>query len=297
MGLSNTTPLVARSTPGDLDGGVTGQDTHGTAHPAVLGADAELVLKGVVRAEKLDSPELFIPAILSRVRLEHIKGTYGIQSWVDTLDFLTQLCQKQGRLHRGGEPDISAVATNVINDWQRGKLPFYAPPPELPHQDSKNNKLLSAKNSSKLGKLSNADASLSGTEGLQIPSQTLKKLAKHELLADGESEGESEGNEEELDEEEKEEEEELDEEEEEEEGDKIEQQQPTKKSSREKAPTVPSFSNSTAASALAKVAVAGSSSQVATKPSRQSLAQKIMAATREASAAAKKESAWGDLEM
>merc|ERR1719184_645517 len=34
-----------------------------------------------------------------------------------------------GRLGKGGEPDINAASKMVLNDWTRGKLPYFTPPP------------------------------------------------------------------------------------------------------------------------------------------------------------------------
>lgn len=49
---------------------------------------------------------------------------------------MTQVARRNGRLVAGGEPDFHAVAVGIINDWQRGKLPFYmAPPPEEEDDD------------------------------------------------------------------------------------------------------------------------------------------------------------------
>jgi len=31
---------------------------------------------------------------------------------------------------QGGQPDISTVARMVLNDWQRGKIPYYVRPPD-----------------------------------------------------------------------------------------------------------------------------------------------------------------------
>lgn len=31
---------------------------------------------------------------------------------------------------KGGEPDFSTVAKMVLNDWLRGKIPYYTAPPE-----------------------------------------------------------------------------------------------------------------------------------------------------------------------
>lgn len=36
---------------------------------------------------------------------------------------------RTGRLLPGGEPDFHSISVNVINDWQRGKLPFFVAPP------------------------------------------------------------------------------------------------------------------------------------------------------------------------
>jgi hypothetical protein len=90
------------------------------------------VLKGVVRAEKLDAPEAYIDAILARVLPAHVTATYGVTRWTDSNDFLAQVALRQGRLLPGGEPNIEMVAINVVNDWQRGKLPYYTPPPDMP---------------------------------------------------------------------------------------------------------------------------------------------------------------------
>lgn len=89
----------------------------------------ETVLKGAVRAERLDSPQDFIGPILSRVKKEHIQKKYSIQEWDSPIDFLNKLALSKGKLRKGGEPDTQGVAKSMINDWQRGKLPFFVPPP------------------------------------------------------------------------------------------------------------------------------------------------------------------------
>lgn len=33
-------------------------------------------------------------------------------------------------LFQGGEPDLMTVAKMVLHDWQRGKIPFFVPPPQ-----------------------------------------------------------------------------------------------------------------------------------------------------------------------
>lgn len=63
---------------------------------------------------------------------EHIQKTYGIMEWKDTTDFLELYAQKTGKLLKKGEPDVVAVSKMLLNDWIRGKIPFFIPPPDDP---------------------------------------------------------------------------------------------------------------------------------------------------------------------
>ncbi|PIK37829.1 putative nucleolar GTP-binding protein 2 isoform X2 [Apostichopus japonicus] len=91
--------------------------------------EAETVLKGVVRVENIKAPEDYITDVLARVKPDYMKKTYRIDEWKDTEDFLEQLAARTGKLLKKGEPDISTVAKMVLNDWQRGKIPFFVKPP------------------------------------------------------------------------------------------------------------------------------------------------------------------------
>lgn len=42
---------------------------------------------------------------------------------------MEQVAKKSGKLLKGGEPDITTVAKMVLNDYQRGKIPFFVCPP------------------------------------------------------------------------------------------------------------------------------------------------------------------------
>ena len=90
--------------------------------------EAEIVLKGVVRAEKLSDPSDFIEPILDRVKKEYIEKQYMVSGWTDHIDFLTKLGMRNGKLKKGGDVDLSIVAVGVINDFQRGKLPYFVAP-------------------------------------------------------------------------------------------------------------------------------------------------------------------------
>ena len=82
-----------------------------------------------MRAERLEDPADFVAPILERVKSEYIQRKYEVSEWTDHIDFLTKLATKSGRLGKGGEPDLNSVAVNIINDWQRGKLPYFVAPP------------------------------------------------------------------------------------------------------------------------------------------------------------------------
>lgn len=89
------------------------------------------VTQGVVQVEKLKTPEDFIPTVLDRVKREYLCRVYKLKGWTSPHDFLDQVARRTGKLLKLGEPDINAVARMVLNDWQRGKLPFFVPPPNL----------------------------------------------------------------------------------------------------------------------------------------------------------------------
>ena len=104
-------------------------DCPGIVPPSKSETDTEKVLKGVVRVEHLSNPEDYVTEILTRCKQKYVARNYKIKSWKDNIDFLEQLAKKCGRLLKGGEPDINAVSKIVLNDFNRGKLPFFTPPP------------------------------------------------------------------------------------------------------------------------------------------------------------------------
>lgn len=109
-------------------------DCPGVVYSGVAETDTEKVLKGVVRVEMCPDPDQYIPAVLEKVKKEYMIKTYKIPDWTDSEDFLTKLGKRMGKLMKGGEPDLTITARIVLNDWQRGKLPYYTIPPgfEIP---------------------------------------------------------------------------------------------------------------------------------------------------------------------
>jgi nuclear GTP-binding protein len=50
--------------------------------------ETSVVLRGVIRAEKLEDPEYYIPTVLERAKKENLARIYGIEDWEDHEDFL-----------------------------------------------------------------------------------------------------------------------------------------------------------------------------------------------------------------
>ncbi|CAH8541665.1 unnamed protein product [Schistosoma turkestanicum] len=141
--------------------------------------EAELVMKGVVRVEYLQQPDLYIRDVLQRVKPEFLQTKYNLpplssddvqnylhkqstaneannecsknsnstltQSsttpllWNDYPElFLETLARQSGKLLKAGEPDLNTTAKRVLNDFQRGRLPYFVKPPMESEEPQKN---------------------------------------------------------------------------------------------------------------------------------------------------------------
>ncbi|XP_043317795.1 nucleolar GTP-binding protein 2 isoform X1 [Cervus elaphus] len=103
-------------------------DCPGVVYPSE-DSETDIVLKGVVQVEKIKTPEDHVGAVLERAKPEYISKTYKIDSWENAEDFLEKLAFRTGKLLKGGEPDLRTVGKMVLNDWQRGRIPFFVKPP------------------------------------------------------------------------------------------------------------------------------------------------------------------------
>ena len=54
---------------------------------------------------------------------------WQVFEWKTCHEFLEKVARRRGRLCKGGEPDINCVAKLILNDWQRGNIPYFVPPP------------------------------------------------------------------------------------------------------------------------------------------------------------------------
>jgi nuclear GTP-binding protein len=106
-------------------------DCPGVVYPGE-DSDENLVLKGVVRIETLSEPSAFVADVLRRVKPEYITRHYGIPAWSSALDFLEKFAIKSGKMLKKAEPDVSTAGRMVLNDFLRGRLPYFELPPITP---------------------------------------------------------------------------------------------------------------------------------------------------------------------
>jgi nuclear GTP-binding protein len=123
-------------------------DCPGIVPPSITDTPEDILLRGVVRVENVENPAQYMPAVLAKCKRHHLERTYQINKWNDddglkpfdakddkerlteSVNFLEMLARKGGRLLKGGEADMDGVAKMVLNDFLRGKIPWFSAPPK-----------------------------------------------------------------------------------------------------------------------------------------------------------------------
>ena len=104
-------------------------DCPGTVYPRPGDTMISAILRSVVRVQNIENPEEYVREILSRTRKEYLQKMYEIESWTNSFDFMAQIALRTGKLLKGGEPDYHNVSVHILQDWQRGKIPWFICPP------------------------------------------------------------------------------------------------------------------------------------------------------------------------
>ena len=112
-------------------------DCPGVVPPNQGDSPEDILLRGVVRVENVENPEQYIAAVLKKTKPQHIDRTYEVKDFATPTEFLELLARKGGRLLKGGEADMDGVAKMVLNDFLRGKIPWFTPPPASEMQAEK----------------------------------------------------------------------------------------------------------------------------------------------------------------
>lgn len=79
--------------------------------------------------------------MLKKCERKHLERTYEIKGWAKfeedpelveqaSIEFIELIARKHGRLLKGGEPDEGGVSKQILNDFNRGKIPWFTAPPK-----------------------------------------------------------------------------------------------------------------------------------------------------------------------
>lgn len=156
-------------------------DCPGVVYPTAE-SDTDKVLKGVVRVELVQNPEDYIPTVLERVKEDYIRKTYKIENWEDSKDFLEKMAHRTGKLFKGGEPDITIVSRMVLNDWQRGKIPFFVAPKGFEVPLSKSLPSSPTANISQVEDKTNIDITLENKDNDSTNNQKVKNKTEFKVV-------------------------------------------------------------------------------------------------------------------
>ena len=111
-------------------------DSPGVVYSSDNDSEVDIVLKGVVRPERLDDAPYYIPAVIEKAQAGAIQQAYDIEEFEDSEDLLKKVAMKSGRLLKGNEPDVASVAKMMLYDWQRGFIPHFTLPPVINQEDN-----------------------------------------------------------------------------------------------------------------------------------------------------------------
>ena len=124
-GLTKTTKEIV------LDKHVKLIDSPGVVFASSLGESAGVTaLRNCVKVERLADPIAPVCEILRRCPAQQLMLMYKTSKFEDVDDFLRQVGRIQGKLKKGGVPDMVAAARVVLTDWNGGRIPYYTSPPE-----------------------------------------------------------------------------------------------------------------------------------------------------------------------
>lgn len=104
-------------------------DCPGVVYQSDGNTETDSVLKGAIRVESLPEPQLYIPALLERVKPQYIKDLYGVEEFEDAEDLLKKLARKTGKLKKGNQVNTHPAAAKILYDFTRGRLAHFEPPP------------------------------------------------------------------------------------------------------------------------------------------------------------------------
>ncbi|KAJ2723795.1 nuclear GTP-binding protein nug1 [Coemansia sp. Benny D115] len=94
-------------------------------------AVAEMMLRNCIKVELLEDPIAPVDLIVQRCNAQSLQAMYSVPAFLNTRDFLVRLARQRGLLMRQGIADLIAAARIILNDWNKGKIPYHTLPPGM----------------------------------------------------------------------------------------------------------------------------------------------------------------------
>ncbi|KAJ2796326.1 nuclear GTP-binding protein nug1, partial [Coemansia furcata] len=136
---------------------------------------AEMILRNCIKVELLEDPIAPVDLIVQRCKPTALQAMYNVPAFLDTRDFLVRLARQRGFLKRQGIADLVGAARIVLDDWNKGKIPYYTLPPGMAQSTAS-------------GKTAAGDAAAAhGAERAMVVSQWAKEFDIDALLSDMDS--------------------------------------------------------------------------------------------------------------
>lgn len=107
-------------------------DCPGVVTPSQTDSTTDIILRCVARVENIIDPEDYIQPLIDKIGRNAFYLTYDVEDWENAEELLDRIANKMGKLLKGGEPNLSAAAKIILNDWSRGNIPYYTEPPPDP---------------------------------------------------------------------------------------------------------------------------------------------------------------------
>lgn len=94
------------------------------------GDEKSLVLKNIIKVSDIKDPIAPMEEILQKVNKSQLLIQYEIADFSTTVEFLTNVAFRRGKLGKGGIPDLQSAAKLVLTDWNTGKIQYFTHPPD-----------------------------------------------------------------------------------------------------------------------------------------------------------------------
>eukprot|EP00033_Pygsuia_biforma_P000501 GCRY01000590.1.p1 GENE.GCRY01000590.1~~GCRY01000590.1.p1 ORF type:complete len:622 (-),score=212.69 GCRY01000590.1:57-1922(-) len=105
-------------------------DTPGIVFAPGASVDSNVILRNCVKVEQIDDPVGPVALIVARCQKDRLMQLYNVPNFSDVTEFIAHVARSRGKLRKGGLPNMDAAAKLILQDWNKGTIPFYTVPPK-----------------------------------------------------------------------------------------------------------------------------------------------------------------------